>query len=182
MLPGRFCWPRAPPRSGPGWQKLTTGSEGPLKRKPKAPQSLPPTCRNWRSHSPPGSARLLSRFPDSCSCGTRRLRVLFQFILGSAALQATIPSVNMATTCSKWGGRSGPNSPRAASTIPGEQEAAKAAVVDEAALLAEDLCSASPQHGADRISANRSLPQWRSAGSFASGSRPSSSILPLAHD
>ena len=76
----------------------------------------------------------------------------------------------MATTRTKRGGRSGPNSPRAASTIPGEQEAAKAAVVDEAALLAEDLCAASPQHSADRISADRFFPQWRSAGSFASGS------------
>ena len=80
----------------------------------------------------------------------------------------------MATTRHKWGDRSGPSSPRAASTISGEQKAAKAAVVDEAALLAEDLCAASPQHGADHISTDRLVPQWRSAGSFASGSRPSS--------
>ena len=67
-----------------------------------------------------------------------------------------------------------PNSPRAASAIPGEQEAAKAAIVDEAALLAEDLCAASPQRGTDRFSADRFVPQWCLAGSFASGSRSSS--------
>ena len=67
-----------------------------------------------------------------------------------------------------------PKSPRAASTIPGEQEAAKAAVVDEAALLAEDLCAVSPQHSADRFPADRFVPQWLSAGSFASGSRSAS--------
>ena len=84
------------------------------------------------------------------------------------------PLVDMATTRNSWGNRSGPNSPRSASTFPGEQEAAKAAVLDEAALLAEDLCTASPQHGADRFSADRLVPQWRSAGSFASGSRSAS--------
>ena len=66
----------------------------------------------------------------------------------------------MATTRSSWGDCSGPNSPHAASPIPGEQEAAKAAVVDEAALLAEDLCAASPQHGADRFSADQFVPRW----------------------
>ena len=47
----------------------------------------------------------------------------------------------MATTRNSWGALSGPISPRAASTIPGEQEAAKAAVVDEAgAALAPGSC------------------------------------------
>ena len=45
-----------------------------------------------------------------------------------------------------------------------DSEAAKAAVADEAALLAEDLCAASPQHSTERFSADRSVLHWRLAG------------------
>ena len=90
----------------------------------------------------------------------------------------------MATIRNSWGNRSSPDSPHTASSIPGEQEAAKAAVVDEVALLSEDLCAASLQQGANRFSADRFVPQWRLAGSFASGSRsasaPPSRRLPVS--